>query len=202
MSVSEITTLVQFFLGMALVISGYNIFRSTPAVGGFIIGGLLAVNLAIFFIQSPPQWAEWMPALSFVAGGIIGAVIAIPLQIVIAIVSSSALGLLIGALAGFIIAWEGMTSLLVTGLFEMGSVSPLQGLLMIVFGVFFGFLALRFDDFMIMASTAFLGAFLAVLSLSALGGATYPILTDEILLFFLWAAMGLFGLIWQNYHVD
>lgn len=202
MSITEITTIVQFVLGLALVISGYNIFRSAPTVGGFIVGGLLAVNLANLFIDPPPYWAEWMPVLSFFAGGVIGAVIAIPLQIIIAIFSSCALGFLIGALAGFIVEQEGMTRLIVTGLFDMEGVSSLQFILMIVFGVIFGVLALRFDDFMIMASTAFLGAFLAVLSLSVLGGATYPFLTNGILLFFLWAAMGLFGLIWQNYHVD
>lgn len=196
MQLSIITVIIQLFLGATIAFMGANIFRSMPAVGGFILGAVVGLNVA--HLIGPPT--PLTQVIGFFAGGAIGALISIPLQIVIIVLSGSALGALAGALLGYLVSSRGIPRLVVEGMFISQDISPLQGWMMVLFALIFGGLSIRFEEGMLTASTGFLGAFAAIAALSKLGASAGPIFSDPIFLFFAWAALGLIATIWQNYN--
>jgi hypothetical protein len=198
----QIQNIAQILLGLVIAFSGANIFRSSPPLGGFIVGGVVAANLANTLFVPPAGWEFWMPLVAFLAGGLIGALIAIPLHVVVFVLTGTALGIVTGMLLGFLINQQGMTHMIVNGIFTLGSVTPLQIVLMAVFGIGFGLLSIRFDEMMTAASTAFLGSLSAVSGITFLATARLPIFTNSIFLGFLWFILGLLGWIWQSYHVE
>jgi hypothetical protein len=66
----------------------------------------------------------------------------------------------------------------------------------------FGLASVRFEETMVMVSTAFLGSLIAASGLSTLGGGQFPLLHNNIFLAFFWFTLGAAGWIWQNYHKD
>jgi hypothetical protein len=198
----EIQNVVQILLGVVIAFTGANIFRGMPPLGGFIIGGVIGANLANTLITPPPGWGLWMPLAAFLVVGIAGALIAIPLKVVVFVMAGTALGVVAGALIGYIIGQQGITHMIINGLFTMGSVTPLQALLMAGFGIAFGLLAIRFDEMMTAASTAYLGSLAVVSGVTFLATARLPIFANSIFLGFFWFILGLLGWIWQSYHVE
>ncbi len=197
MNIHLIITGVELLLGAVVVFSGANLLRNMPPLGGFILGGLVGMNVATFVSGTSPINL----GLGFVFGGIAGALIAIPLQIIIVILSSSALGVLAGAILGFLIGQEGVSKMIVYGIFSRPQgLTSLQVWLMALGGLVFGALSVRFDEGMLILSTGFLGSFAVIGSLTQLIGFSSPILSNSIFQFFGWAALGLIGAIWQNYN--
>jgi hypothetical protein len=193
---------VQVLLGLVLVFSGANIFRGMPPLGGFIIGGLIFVNLAGALIKAPPGYELWYTVGAFVIGGLIGALIAIPLHVVIYVLTGISLGVLAGAVLGFIINQQGITRMIIEGIPNIAQISGIQATLMALLGVAFGLLAVRYDEIMIAASTGFLGSLITVSGLAVLSVGTAPLFRNELFLGFLWFTLGLLGWIWQNYHQE
>ncbi len=197
----SIQSILQALLGLVFTFTGGNLFRSSPALGGFLIGGVVAVNAGQ--LAGLPAFAgAWTPLILFILGGVLGALISIPLHGVIFIATAAAFGLIVGAVAGYLASQQGITSMVVTGVFEITSVSPLQTILMIVFAAGFAALSVRFDEMMIMASTAYLGALIAMGGLANLAGSRLPVFQNGLFLGFAWFTLGLLGWIWQNYHQD
>lgn len=74
--------------------------------------------------------------------------------------------------------------------------------LIIIFALVMALISLRSEEFMSMASTAYVGAMLVVSGLSGLFGSSLLLLSDGIFVFFFWMVLGLIGLIYQNRYSD
>ncbi len=195
MNINLVITSVQLLLGAVIAFYGANLLRDTPALGGFILGGLVGMMVAAVVL--PPGALN--KGIGFVAGGVVGALIALPLQIVIIVISSVALGVLAGGVLGFLIGKEGISRMVIEGIFSRQQpLTTLQVWIMVLGGLVFGGLSVRFEDGMLIASTGFLGAFAVVTALGQLVGPSTPFLVNPIFQFFGWAAIGLFGSIWQS----
>ena len=191
-------SVLELVFGMMIGFSGRNLFKTAPFVGGFMIGGVIGANIVNYAVTPPPGTEFWFPIAAFVVAGIIGGLIAVPLYMVMVILSSAAFGALVGAMGGFLIAQEGMTRMLVEGIFKVPAISPGAVLLMLAFAVVFGAASIRFDEFMLMASTGFVGAFIAASGLNGLFSPTVPVFSNSIFLIFLWLGLGTAGMIFQN----
>ncbi len=199
MDIHLVITSVQILLGAVLAFSGSNLLRTMPPLGGFVLGALIGMNVAPLF--GPP--GIMTQGLGFVAGGIVGAIIAIPLQIVIVILSSTFLGVLAGAILGFLIGQQGVSRMVIEGVFSGPSgITTLQVWTMVLGGIIFGVLSVRFDEGMLIASTGFIGAFAVIGGLAAFAGYIGPLFRNSIFQFFGWAALGMIGAIWQNSNRD
>jgi hypothetical protein len=197
----DIQNSAMVLLGLAFALTGANLFRSSPPIGGFIIGGLLSINVAGMVFQAPPGLEIWFPVGAFIIGGLIGALLAIPLRGLISILSGIMLGIMIGAVVGYIASQGGVTKLIIQGVFNIGVISPLQALFMAGFGLIFGVLAIRFDEVMTAASTSYLGSLAAVSGIANLGKGM-PVFENTIFMGFLWFTIGLLCWIWQSYHQE
>ncbi len=197
MNIYLVITSVQLLLGVIVAFSGANLLRNMPPLGGFILGSLVGMNVATVVAAPSPL----NQGIGFVAGGIAGALIAIPLQIIIVVLSSTALGVLTGALLGFLIGQEGVSRMIVQGIFSRQQpITSMQLWIMVLGGLVFGVLSIRFDEGMLIASTGFLGSFAMIGGLVLLAGKASPILLNPVFQFFGWAAIGMIGAIWQNYN--
>ncbi len=199
MNIYLVITSVQILLGAVIVVSGASLLRSMPPLGGFVLGALVGMNAATM-IAGPGLMTQ---GIGFVMGGVIGAIIAIPLQIVIVVLSSTALGVLVGAVFGFLIGQQGVSRMIVEGIFSNpGQITTLQISMMVLGGLIFGILSVRFDEGMLIASTGFLGAFAVINGLAGFSGYIGPMFRNPIFQFFGWVALGMIGAIWQNYNRD
>jgi hypothetical protein len=192
----DILAIIQLTLGVIFTFTGLAVFRTVPPAGGFIIGGLIGINFAGMVVP-PEMWTPLAPFIAFVAVGVVGAIIAVPLQLVMAVISGSALGALIGMIVGYVLNQHGVTSKLFAGATEFQSLTSTQIWIMLGLAVLFGILTLRFEDEMLILSTAYLGAMIATVSLPAIGALNFPVFRNPLLLMFILVFLGLFGVIVQ-----
>jgi hypothetical protein len=197
----DILLILQLLLGVILAFSGASIFRSMPPVGGFLLGGLLGITLGAVFVPAQ-SYTGYLPWLIFIGSGLVGAILAIPLQIVIVVLSGSVMGAIFGFVAGFLIQQQGIPRLVVEGVFSIQGATNLQVWVMVIFAIAFALISIPYEHFMFSASTGFIGSLMITIALSALGAGTYALLRDSIFLFFFFITVGLLGTIWQNYQAD
>jgi hypothetical protein len=203
MSVFIILSFLHLIIGFVLCMGGSMVLRSSPRLGGFLVGGLIAVEVVTRVVTISASNGFLVPLVAFILGGLLGALLAAPLYIVMAVISSSALGGVIGMLAGRIISQGGATRKVIESVFTLeAQVNDIQIILMIVFAIVFGLLTLKYDVFMTMTSTGFVGSFLAISGLVNIFGSTTPILNNSVFQFFAWAGLGLLGLVYQNNNQD
>jgi hypothetical protein len=197
----NIVLILQLLLGVTLAFTGVNIFRSMPPLGGFILAGL--VGLLIGEVAIPASsFTGWMPYLVFVGSGLVGALLAIPLQIVIVVLAGSALGAVFGFIIGFVFQNQGFPGMILSGSFTVGGITNLQVWLMLILAMVFGVLSIQFEDFMFFASTGFIGSFVSTAAIAGLGAGSYALLRNSLFLFFLFITLGLLATIIQNYFTD
>lgn len=197
----NILVILQLLLGVILTFYGASIFRSMPPVGGFILGGLLGITFGSALI--PVQnYTGIIPFIVFIGSGLVGAILAIPLQIVILVLSGSVLGAIFGFVVGFLVQQQGIPRLVIEGAFSIRGVTDLQVWTMAIFAVVFGLLSVQYEEFMYFASTGFIGSLMTTIALSGLGAGTSALLRNSIFLFFFFITLGLLGIIWQNYQTD
>lgn len=193
--------ILQLFLGVILAFYGAAVFRSMAPLGGLILGGLLGITVGELLVPAA-NYTGWTPYLFFIGAGLVGAMIAVPLKIVIIVISSGVLGAIAGAIIGFLIQNQAFPLMLLDGTFTLGNITTLQIWLMAIIAVIFGFLSIQYENFLFYASTGFIGSLMITTAISQLSGAGYPLLRNSIFLFFLFITLGLLGTIWQNYHTD
>lgn len=159
-------------LGIIACFMGYSMFRSMLPLWGFLLGGWIAFTFLPTFM--PERAGELLAQLiAFVAGGLIGAAISVPLYFVVIFLSGAAMGMVLGVVAGALIQTGGVSSVAQLTNFTNMAFPPLpqtglQYMLMAIFGLIMGSLALGFQKFMICASSAFLGAAAIITGLSGM----------------------------------
>lgn len=194
-----ILNMIHLVVGFILCMAGSMLLRDSPRLGGFLLGGLIAAEAGARLIPLPGAYNLLVPLISYLVGGLIGMLLSVPLYAVIMVLSSSALGAVVGMLVGIFLSASGATQSIVTAIFNLSAnFNDIQITLMIVFALFFGLLTLRYDLFMTMASTGYVGAFLAISGLITLFGSSTPILRNGVFQFFAWLGLGLLGLVYQN----
>jgi len=198
-----ILNLLHLVVGFSICLGGIMLLRSYSRLGGLLLGGLFAAEIAFRAYKAPEAYALYVPIAAFLVGGLIGALIAYPLRMLFVVLTSCVMGAVVGMIAGLVISQGGATYKVVNSIFSMNSTyNNLQILLMLAFAMLAGLLAIRFEGMMTMASTAFVGAFLLLLGLADLFGAEYPVLRYGIFQFLAWAGLGLAGLIYQNHNQE
>jgi len=188
--------------GIVVCFLGGSSFKSTPFIGGFLLGGSLAVYAAEFFTIPPQGWEAFFPFVVYAVGGVIGGLIAKPLYMVIVIVSGSALGVLLGLGLGFVINLRGDPQMLKQIDLAILPLDVLTIWLIIIFALAIAVISLLFDEFMLLVSTAFVGSALIVSSVTGLFAASIPLMRNVVVVFFAWFVVGLAGLVYQNNNQD
>jgi hypothetical protein len=197
-------SIVEVVFGILVCFMGYSIFRSMLPLWGFILGGFALLFLAPLLIQVPPSQEILVQVVSFLIGGVIGALIATPLFYVTVFVSGAAMGALIGIVVGSYLQVSG-GQVSVRALTELASMSfppqietATQVVFMVIFGLIIGGFSISFQKFMISASTAFLGA------AGVVSGLTGPLLdmmrsnsSRGLWVMITWLVLGMVGLFIQ-----
>lgn len=194
---------VMIVLGVLACFAGYSMFRTMLPLWGFILVGWIAfIYLPVVFSVPRAQQGLYQ-AIAFISGGLIGAILAIPLYYAVIFLSGAALGGVFGILLGAIIEVGGISSMRqITALTNMAfppiPETATQFLLMVAIGLILGFASIGFQKFMIIASSSFVGAAALVSGLA--GAITNISLSDMNRAAFLltgWILMGLLGMFVQ-----
>jgi len=196
--------IVEVLFGILVCFMGYSIFRSMLPLWGFILGGFAVLFLAPLVVQVPPSQEILVQVVSFVIGGIIGALIATPLYYVTIFLSGAAMGALIGMVLGSYLQVSG-GQVSIRALTELASMSfppqvetATQVVFMVVFGLIIGGFSISFQKFMISASTAFLGAAAVV---TGLNGPLLDVMRSNssrgLWVMVTWLVLGMIGLFVQ-----
>lgn len=188
--------------GIVVCFLGTSSFRSTPFIGGFLLGGALAVYFARFFLTSPPGWEAFFPLLVYAAGGLVGGLISRPLYMVMVVISGSALGSLLGIGLGFVISLQGDPQMLKQIDLAIQPLDVLSLWLMLIFALVLAVLSLLFDEFMLLVSTAFIGSAVIVSTITDLFAGSTPLMRNVVAVFFAWFVVGVAGLVYQNNNQD
>lgn len=159
--------LAQLVFGVLIAFAGYSMFRSMLPLWGFILGGWLAYTFSLgslVSIAAFPGAAQWA---AIVVCGAAGALLARPLYYLTVFLTGAVLGGVVGVMIGAVMNVGGLTSLrqiqaLIDLAFPPIPQTGSQYLLMIILGILAGGLAIMFQRFMLIASTAFLGAALFI----------------------------------------
>jgi len=197
-------SVVLVIFGFMVCFMGYSIFRSMLPLWGFILGGTIVLFFIPMILKTPLAQQTLFQVVAFLVGGAIGALVAAPLYYVTVFVSGGAMGALIGLIFGAYLEISGGV-VSVRALSELAGMSfpprllsPLQVVMMIVFGLIIGGFSISFQKFMISASTAFLGAAGVV---SGLTGAILDVLRTNpargLWVMLVWLILGMIGLFVQ-----
>ena len=143
-------------IGGVICFFGYPMINSAIRVWGFMIAGAGCVLAAVAFFHMPGSLTHLTPQMGvvFVVGGILGAIAAGPLSILIIFISGMALGALAGTY-GYPLITRG----------------PENTLLTVSLALATGLLAARFQEVVLIITTAFVGAAMmiyGILAMSAL----------------------------------
>ncbi len=180
---------ILIFAGLTLVVGaiecflGYRLFKVVIALTGFLIGGLISASLGYTMSNQ-----ELCSLLYGILGGLIGAA----LLYILYFAGIFLLGVILGIFVGVI-------------LYAAMGCDP-QPAVLVILAVLGGVLALIFQKFMIIVSTAFGGSFLVVMGISIFARIINPAdinlsfrsagnLTYVILL--CWVVLGIAGVIVQ-----
>jgi len=134
---------------------------------GFILGGWVTFSFLPLVVHVPQARSTLFQAIAFFGGGILGAAIATPLYYVIIFLSGAALGGIAGVMIGAVVDIGGINSFRNVMTFTQMFFPPVpqsntQIILMVIFGLILGAIALGFQKFMLIASSSFLGSALIV----------------------------------------
>jgi hypothetical protein len=194
---------LMIFFGIALCFMGYSMFQGMLPLWGFVLGGWITYTLLPTIVGDARAAELLVQIIGIGIGALIGAAIAIPLYYVIVFLSGSALGMMFGIMFGALVDIGGISSIRQLNAFTQMSFPPMpqtgtQFLLMIIGGVILGVAAIRFQKFMICASSAFLGAAAVV---TGVGGPIVSVSASEMsraaVLITIWMVLGLLGLFVQ-----
>jgi hypothetical protein len=171
-------------LGAIECFFGYRIFKIILGITGFLVGAFLGVILASASSQS-----QVIVLLAGLVGGIVGAVLAV----VFYFIGIFLIGAVVGAVLGYV-------------LFGLISTNP-QSVVILILAVIAGIVAVIFQKFMIIVSTAFGGAWGVVSGVASLAGLAIGALDPQALsylrprtlypLILCWLALGLVGVVVQ-----
>jgi hypothetical protein len=200
--------IVMIVLGIIACIGGYSLFRSMAPLWGFILGGWIGYTLLPLFTSSSAANNVVLQIVAFIGGGLIGALIAVPLYFVIIFFSGAALGALFGIMLGAVIDVGGISTVrqlttLSNMVFPPLPQTPIQLLLMVVFGVILGGASINFQKFMVIASSSFLGSAALV---SGVGGSVFRLVTtgggQAALMMAAWMVIGMLSMLLQFRMMD
>lgn len=197
-----IIDILRLIVGLALFAMGSVFVSSSPRIGGFLVGGWVAAEVVYRTIALTGTWELAGPLLAFVLGGLVGALLGNALSMVLLVVYGSVLGAMVGFILGFLTMMGGNTRQIIESLLSLKEITPLQSAFMIVLALFFGFMSLRFQEVMAMASTSFVGSGLAIFAMAGQLKRLTPIFEEDVVLLFVWVVVGLLGLMWQNQNLD
>ena len=154
---------ILVIVGIIATFAGYSVFRDMMPLWAFILGGWLTYIL-LPTLAGPERASNLIITIvAVLIGGAIAALLSRILYFVIVFLSGAALGMLIGVVLGAIIDVGGFGSThaisrLMTLSFPPIPQTSLQFILMVLAGLLMGALAVAFQQFMICASSAFVGA--------------------------------------------
>lgn len=140
--------LVVIFIGALSCFFGYRIFKIILAIWGFILGAIGGALLGAIFGMGQTVY--------MVLGGLLGGIIGAVLLVVVYFIGI----FILGALAGFLLAY----------ILGMSFNLPTHPAILLVTSVLGGILAIIFQKFMIIFSTALAGAWSMVLGIFILTG--------------------------------
>jgi len=198
----DVIDMIRLVAGLVLFAVGGVSVRESPRIGGFLVGGLVAAELVVRVFTLAAFWHWLAPLLAFLLGGLIGAILGNVLSMLLLVFYTSILGAMVGFILGFLVMMGGNTRQIIDSLLALSEITPIQGAFMIVFALVFGFMSLRYQEFMAMASTAFVGAGLAVFAMAEQLKLLTPVFKEDVVLLFVWVVLGLIGLIIQNKNAN
>jgi hypothetical protein len=193
---------ILILLGAVACFTGYSMFRSMLPLWGFILGGWIFMTFAPLVVHVATGQELLLRVVAFFVGGVIGAIIAIPLYFVIVFLSGAALGALTGIMLGALIDVGGITSFKSLSTFTAMTFppqpnTPLQFLFMVILGVILGVMAINFQKFMVSSSSAFIGSAALVGGLSGTITSNLQVSGAGFLLLMIWLLVGFIGLFVQ-----
>lgn len=194
--------IILVLLGFISCFMGYSMFKGMLPMWGFILGGWVAMTVAPNFITVEGLEPVYLTIGFFVAGGIIGALVAAPLYYVVVFGSGAALGALVGVLLGALIDVGGVGSMnqlrsLANLSFPPQPSSLTQWVLLVILGLGLGAAAINFQKFTITASSAFIGSAALVASLGFLFTRGMNAASAGVVNMLAWLVLGLVGMFVQ-----
>jgi hypothetical protein len=196
--------MILVVFGIFVCFMGYSMFRSMLPLWGFILGGLVALNFGGGLVSQIHANPLLVQIGTFVVGGIIGALVSAPLYYVSVFLTGAAMGALVGIVFGAYLQMSGGTvSFAALGQLSNMAFPPavttgLQFLLLAIFGIITGGFAIAFQEFMISASTALIGAAVLVAGLDTTVLQTMQRSPERgIYLVVIWFVVGMLGLFIQ-----
>lgn len=140
-------SVLAVFGGAIATFFGYRLITDAIRIWGFVIGGAFFAFLATSMFHLPGSVSNITAPflIAVIVGGILGAVIAGPLSIVIIFISGAFLGVALGEVV-----------------FPLVTRIPENMLLTVVLALITGLLAVGFQEVVLIVTTAFVGALLMV----------------------------------------
>jgi hypothetical protein len=190
---------IRLIAGLTLGLSGRRTLHASPAIGGFLLAGLMGM-LAVDLIPLPQgEISPFYPLIGFILVGAIGALLAIPLTSVFAFFCATAFGAFIGWIFGVFLTFQGSPRAMVEQMFTVNfTTQPEPIVLAAIIGIVVGVISIMFPELMTMVSTAFLGMAVVISTLVQLLAGALPLLQDAVLTIVLWVAISLICIFIQN----
>lgn len=162
---------VAVFGGGVTAFMGYRMFLDMLRLWGALIAGIFGALVVVYLDPAAggPFHISVPLAIGFGVGAVIGAVLANPLKVVIVFLTGFLAGGLVGTV-GYNMVTGGSNLLLAIGL-----------------GAALGLIAIRFEDVVLIVSTAFLG------SAAAIYGLTVLVTVDRLIAIIIFFLLGFFG---------
>ena len=134
--------IIALFFGAVICFFGYPMIHSAIRVWGFLTGGVFVTLLAIGLFKMPGGLSQLtlQMGITFLVGGILGAIAAGPLSALIIFLSGTALGWMLGAYVYPYIFHKPEITILTVGL-----------------ALFTGLISVRFQEVAMICTTAFVG---------------------------------------------
>jgi hypothetical protein len=160
------------FVGIVICFFGFPMIQSAIRVWGFFVVGVFAMwlSMGLFHIPGTLMQPSIQMGIAFLVGGVVGAILAKPLAIVLIFMSGTVLGVALGSY-----------------LYPLVTRNPEILILTIGLALVTGGMAVRFQEAVLITTTAFVGALMIVYSVQKL---TYFETIPSLILFFV---AGLFG---------
>ena len=190
-------------VGIIATFAGYSVFRDMKPLWGFILGGWLTYILLPTLAGPERASNVVIMVAAIVIGGAIAALLSRFLSLLIVFLSGAALGMLIGVVLGAIINVGGFGSpqairSLMSLSFPPVPQTSLQYILMVLFGLAMGAVALAFQKFMVCASSAFVGSAALVSGLigpiTSIGAVN---VSQSAMMMVAWMILGILGVFLQ-----
>lgn len=197
--IALVVIVLRVVSGLVIAVAGRKLLNTSPALAGFLLGGLLGMLLSELFLRLPANLMPYRPFIGFGVGGLLGALLAVPLTMVVSFLTAVAFGAVIGWIIGMIFSFGGDPTQLFKSLFSFEFIqTPIPILLSALIGVGMGVLSIFFSNFMTMLSTAFIGMAVVVGELPKLLGGQLPVLNNGVILVFIWLVLGFIATFLQN----